>query len=169
MWLIWSNEHSAYWGPEERFYVATREEAGRYSLKDALRIVRDGNKDMKEERVPNESMIADGLMTEDVSDGFHTFDELYKHRIILFIVLCRTLANQVEDFGKPWKSRKHSDGSSFDGWFIMGIYTEKGDQISYHIPDRYWGITLFATELERAPEWDGHTSEDVLHRLLTKI
>lgn len=114
-----------------------------------------------------------------VSDGYHTFDELYDHRITLFIALCRQL-EQRRDIGEEivpgqvveitrtfdvWRSKTHHDGTSWDGWFIMGIGTKKGKQISYHIPLSRWDETGFAETLDRAPEWDGHTSDDVIQRL----
>lgn len=98
-----------------------------------------------------------------VSDGYHTFDELYDHRIELFIALCK----ELDDTGKcpVWRSRLHHDGTGYGGWFIMGIEREKGKQISYHLPLSYWDATSFCRTEDRAPEWDGHTSADVLKRL----
>lgn len=105
-------------------------------------------------------------------DGYHTFDELYEHRIILFIALCRLLRRQEHavlslpgEFAFVWRSKLHSDGSSFEGWFILGISQEKGEQITYHLPVSKWEATGFAETLAQAPEFDGHTSEDVLQRL----
>ena len=37
-YLIWSNEHRAWWGPGERGYVKRVENAGRYSRNEALAI-----------------------------------------------------------------------------------------------------------------------------------
>lgn len=104
---------------------------------------------------------------ECVCDGYHTFDELYDHRITLFITLCRVLiSDQGSEHWEPvWRSRLHHDGTSFEGWFIMGVGKNKGQQISYHLPLSRWEETNFAETLERAPEWDGHTSDDVLERL----
>lgn len=98
------------------------------------------------------------------SDGYHTFDELYEHRIALFVSLCAWI---VECGIGPhvWCSRLHSDGTSIDGWFIAGIGIKHGEQITYHLPDSEWDRCSFMTERERAPEWDGHTSEDVVKRL----
>ena len=108
----------------------------------------------------------------EVSDGYHTFSELYKHRISLFIALCKVCQGWIDtegEFGlcgrKPWKSKKHSDGTSLKGWFVMGIGEEKGRQITYHIPLERWSEVSFAKTLKKAPEYDGHTSEDVLKRL----
>lgn len=125
--------------------------------------------------VNHELIRAEGENLE-VSDGYHTFDELYDHRITLFIILCKTfLRNQeyqsyiggVAGVFKSlvWRSKLHSDGSVFDGWFVLGIGKEKGKQITYHLPNDRWDETSFAETLEKAPEWDGHTSQDVITRL----
>lgn len=103
------------------------------------------------------------LDTNKISDGYHTFGELYDHRITLFIALCRIYS--IEMGGPVWKSKKHHDGSSYDGWFIMGIFKEKGKQISYHLPISRWDDINYCEELDAAPEWDGHTSNQVLERL----
>ena len=92
-----------------------------------------------------------------VSDGYHTFDELYYHRMILFAVICKH--NRL-----AWKSNKHDDGTMFEDYFIVGIKTPKG-QYSYHYHIKYWD--LFKTIiLDKAPVWDGHKPEDV-DRLLS--
>lgn len=106
---------------------------------------------------------AAGVDINQVSDGYHTFGELYEHRISLFIALCRIWS--LEMGGPVWKSRTHHDGTSYDGWFIMGIGKEKGKQISYHLPVSKWDECNYCEELGNAPEWDGHTSSDVLERL----
>jgi hypothetical protein len=111
-------------------------------------------------------------ITENTSDGYHTFKELYEHRILLFIALCRILRNdpqyQTGQKSEIWCSVLHSDGTKYDDWFILGIGKEKGEQITYHLPARFWNeVCEFAFVLDKAPEWDGHTSEDVLKRLST--
>lgn len=109
-------------------------------------------------------------------DGYHTFNELYDHRITLFVALCRLRKNVIiktANVGpstiysgrEVWRSKLHSDETSFDGWFILGIGKENGRQITYHLPLNRWEETDFAETLEKAPEWDGHTSDDVLERL----
>lgn len=55
----------------------------------------------------------------------------------------------------------------WDGWFIAGIGIEKGETLTYHLPISEWD-NLDAEDIDFAPEWDGHTSEDVL-LLLSKI
>lgn len=104
-----------------------------------------------------------------ISDVYHTYGELHQHRIALFIALCKVLieytGGKYSGSWDIWKSKKHHDGTEFDGWFIAGIGIEKGDQISYHLPVSKWDETDFIKELDKAPEWDGHTSADVLKRI----
>lgn len=95
-----------------------------------------------------------------VSDGYHTFDELYYHRMILFATIC----NQNYDIA--WKSWKHHDGTMYDDYFIVGVETSKG-QYSYHYHKDYWDIFKCCEHIT-APEWDGHQPSDI-DRLLTLI
>jgi len=98
------------------------------------------------------------------SDGYHTFDELYDHRITLWIALCRNFCKHAM-LSYPWRSRIHSDGTSFEGWFVLGYRSLPGEQITYHLPDSRWDECNFAVDLDRCPTFDGHTSADVIERL----
>jgi len=105
--------------------------------------------------------------TECDCDGYHTFNELYEHRCRLFIAL------MWAKWRNAWASKVHADGSIWEGWFIAGIHTKSGD-ITYHLPIKYWDEIFMCRKdgeqeciitLDKAPEWDGHTSDDVLERL----
>lgn len=102
--------------------------------------------------------------TNDISDTFHTFRDLYAHRIELFIALCKQLSKN--DFPLIWKTYFYSDGKPVErDWFIMGINDRAGEQITYHIPMSEWNKTFFAKQIDKAPDWDGHDSKDVLKRI----
>lgn len=88
-----------------------------------------------------------------ISDGSHTFDGLYYHRMILFSVICNTYSENA------WKSWKHNDGTMFEDYFIVGITTKDGDY-SYHYHKDYWN-EFNVKELEYAPKWDGHIPGDI--------
>jgi hypothetical protein len=104
-------------------------------------------------------------ITGKTSDGYHTFNELYDHRVTLFMALCAAI-NGENGYGIVWRSEFHSDGSKFDGWFVLGIGTKPGEQMTYHLPMNQWeNCKTFSLELERAPAFDGHMSADVLKRL----
>lgn len=92
----------------------------------------------------------------EISDGYHTFDELYYHRMILFACMCNIC-------GDAYKSKLHHDGTMYDDYFIVWIDTPKGTA-SYHYHMDHWD-RFSCSEKERAPEFDGHTSDDVLERL----
>lgn len=94
----------------------------------------------------------------DFSDGYHTFNELYHHRAVLFSVICNTFPE------KAWKSKLHDTGDMYEGMFIAGIETEQG-QATYHYDiELYWDM-FKVKELDKAPKWDGHTPSDAIERI----
>ena len=101
-------------------------------------------------------------ITGQTSDGYHTFDELYLHRNLLFIALLNERGG--------WAADKHHDGTMYDGFFIAGMGLS-GKQIAYHLPDDLRTIveSVGITIDNFAPEWDGHTSDDVLRRIIDYI
>ena len=96
----------------------------------------------------------------DLNDGYHTFNDLYHQRAMLFAALVKAHKD------KAWKSWKHEDGEKCfgGGWFIVGIDTPQGSY-TYHYEEKYWGL-FKCVALERAKHWDGHTDKDV-ERLLS--
>ena len=101
-----------------------------------------------------------------ISDGYHTFAELYEHRHALFLALVSTMPECFV------MSRRHSDGKlCFGGheWFIVIGELPTGDQISYHLPVSLWdsATKTGVREVEKALSWNGHTSEDVVDSLFT--
>jgi hypothetical protein len=99
-----------------------------------------------------------GISRKRISDGYHTFDELYYHRMMLFSVIC----NQNKDLA--WKSKLHHDGTMFDEEsFIVGIETPEG-QYSYHYHLDHWDMYQ-VKELDYAPEYDGHKPSDITRLL----
>ena len=135
-------------------------------LSDALAIVvKDNEKSAKFiiDRVP--SAQPEGYIKipetgiDDLSDGFHTFRQLYYQRMMLFA----TIVKQNKD--KAWKSLRHEDGELCfgGGWFIVGIDTPEGSY-TYHYEDNYFSL-FDCEELERGKHWDGHTEKDVTRLL----
>jgi hypothetical protein len=97
-----------------------------------------------------------------VSDGYHTFGELYAHRRALMLVLMRSHP------ADSWRSREHhpADGPMFDGDFIVGIDAPTGG-IRYHVGVEHWSMFDFAITLPHAPKWDGAGPDATVERLLT--
>lgn len=102
--------------------------------------------------------------TDGISDGYHTFGELYEHRIALWIAYCNEIENTWHQ-SRVWKTKKHSDGSEIDGWFVLGMDYLEGYQKTYHLPISYWEECSRFKTLDKAKNYDGHTSKDVLRRL----
>lgn len=94
---------------------------------------------------------------KEISDGYHTFGELYYHRMILFSVICKMYKD------KAWKSWKHDDGTMFNDSFIVGIDTPEG-QYTYHYNTRFFDV-FDVKELAFAPTYDGHKPKDITRLL----
>lgn len=99
-----------------------------------------------------------GLSLKEISDGWHTFEELYYHRMILFLTIQKANKNI------SWKSKKHHDGTMFEDSFIVGIETPEG-QYTYHYNLKYWDLFEEIKELNYAPEYDGHKPKDITRLL----
>lgn len=103
------------------------------------------------------------LAAGEASDGAHTHNELYEHRMWLTI-------HAIEAWSwwsgfEAVKSRKHADGELCfgGGWFIVMVKLPAG-WISYHYEDQYWDL-FHVPEAELPPEYDGHTPADVVNRM----
>lgn len=97
-----------------------------------------------------------------VSDGCHTFEELYTFRKLYNAVLFNEWAKQ----GKydVHKSYIHNDGTFVEGYFIVVAMLPTG-QISNHYKVEDWDLFDIPDEYKAMYEYDNHTSEDVLQRL----
>lgn len=103
----------------------------------------------------------------EISDGYHTLDELYEFRKAYNALLF----NEWHYYGgkgnfNPVKSKRHSDGELCfgGGWFVVSAETRCG-QITNHYELKDWDLFRIP-EVEKAPEWDGHTVRESLQRLL---
>lgn len=108
-----------------------------------------------------------------ISDGYHTFGELYEHRHALFIAL---MASHPES---SWWSLTHKDEGNtpcYDGYFIAGINIpvksygkREWIQVSYHLPIKYLDTVKAFYPQSYQPKYDGHTSNDVVERILNWV
>ena len=100
----------------------------------------------------------------EVSDGYHTFNELYEYRMLYNAALFNEFAKQ--GLYDVHKSRKHSDGEYPFGdsnWFIVMAELPTG-QISNHYEMKDWD-KFQIPEKPLANKWDGHSPKDVADRL----
>lgn len=107
---------------------------------------------------------------DELSDGYHTFKELYQHRLLLTAHLFNSLHSRFYEWGngaEVFKSYRHYDGElCFEGgWFIVMSILPGIGQISYHYGNEHWDLFKIP-EVEKPPvPFDGHTGADVLERL----
>lgn len=96
------------------------------------------------------------IVNGDMSDGYHTFDELYEHRCALYVLLCLQAPEYC--FWRP----------DFEGWFVLyiDIPIPGIGQISYHIPNGMFYLIENKIKQDDDHKWDGHKSKDVVNRLL---
>ena len=99
-----------------------------------------------------------------ISDGYHTFNELYEYRLLYNASMFNELAKQ--GLYDVHKSKLHSDGTipfSDENWFIVQAELPTG-QISNHYEMKDWEL-FNVPEKEKANPYDGHTPQDVAKRL----
>lgn len=99
-----------------------------------------------------------------ISDGYHTFNELYEFRKVFNAALFNEWAKQNKYF--VHKSIRHHDGELCfgGGWFIVVALLASG-QISNHYEEKDWHLFEVRAVEKAQFEFDGHTGKDVLERL----
>lgn len=104
----------------------------------------------------------------EVSDGFHTFNELYDFRMVYNAALFNEWARR--GIYSVHKSYRHHDGEECfgGGWFIVVAMLPTG-QISNHYKNEFWNYFRVPSYEKAQFEYDGHTSGDVLERLKAVI
>jgi hypothetical protein len=104
------------------------------------------------------------IIDKHTSDGHHTFEELYRYRLLYNAALFNEWAKL--DLYDVHKSRLHHDGTvPFDDpkWFIVVAELPTG-QISNHYRTGDWDL-FQVSERELPNVYDGHTPAVVAERL----
>ena len=102
------------------------------------------------------------MSNDNLDDEHHSMDELYEHRAALNFALMKAYPDM------SWISKLHDDGTMFDDYFVCGMKLPTGD-ITYHYSLKYWKLltdVVGIKVLDKAPKWDGYSSEDVVDRLM---
>lgn len=107
-----------------------------------------------------------GVDESQVSDGYHTFAELYEFRKMYNAALFNEWAKQGKyDVHKSWY---HNDGEPCFGklnkWFIVVAVLPTG-QISNHYKLADWDLFQIPETSKAKYAFDGHTPKNVLDRL----
>ena len=104
-----------------------------------------------------------GLPISQISDGYHTFDELYEYRKLYHAAFINSIDQNIGVSVE--KSKVHHDGTNWEGWFIIVIQSANFGQISNHYKIEDWDL-FCCREVKKATEpWDGHTPEEGKKRL----
>ena len=114
-------------------------------------------------RLENNIVVGDDV--ENVSDGYHTFDELYRFRMLYNAGFFNLLAKLDEC--EVYKSEKHYDGEYPFGenkMFIVSAMLPTG-LISNHYSLEYWDLFKVRAVDKSIFEYDGHDSSDVVSRI----
>lgn len=120
----------------------------------------------------------------EISDGYHTFNELYYFRMLYNAALfnqwgefervnphhshdddkAQPLFLPLHDVHKSWK---HNDGNLCfgGGWFVVVAILPAG-QITNHYPAEYWDLFKIPSVEKAKFAFDGHTAEDTASRIL---
>lgn len=99
----------------------------------------------------------------ELSDGYHTHNELYEYRLLYNAHAARGWLAA----GCPVsRSKRHDDGEECfgGGWFVVAATLPTG-QVSNHYRLDDWGLFDGIPELPTAPMWDGHTPAEAAERL----
>lgn len=103
-----------------------------------------------------------------VSDGYHTFGDLYDYRLAYNALLFNEWA-RLDLFGVH-KSRRHYTGELCFGGshFIVAALLPTG-LISNHYKHKYWELFDIKSYEKALYKYDDHTSKDVLDRMFKYI
>lgn len=101
---------------------------------------------------------------EQVSDGYHTFAELYEYRKLYNAAFFNELAKK--GICNVHKSKRHATGEECfgGGWFVVMADLPTG-QISNHYELKDWDLFKCA-EKSCSDIWDGHSPQEAAKRLL---
>ena len=108
----------------------------------------------------------DGDIIDKVSDGHHTFEELYDFRMIYNAGFFSMLHKTHPEY-KTHKSRKHYDGEypfNKKTMFIVSTKLPTG-MISNHYNMKDWDYFKIPETPKSILKFDGHTPEDVMDRM----
>lgn len=135
------------------------------------------NKQNEFYRVQQDILKIDSELRENLTDGYHSFWELYEFRKVYnaalfnewasdsFLVKGRN-SNKVAIKYGVHKSWRHHDGELCfgGGWFIVSAMLPNG-LISNHYKAEDWDLFKIPVVEKALYEYDGHVGKDVLERL----
>ena len=101
----------------------------------------------------------------EISDGYHTFAELYEYRMLYNALAVNAMPDKAV---KCWR---HSDGELCfgGGWFAVVLNLPAG-QVTNHYPAKDWSLfQIPEVSHDALPPYDGHTPQDAAARLRQSV
>jgi len=109
--------------------------------------------------------LPNGVDVGEVSDGYHTFNELYEFRKMYNAALFNEWASSGKyEVHKSTRHHGEEEACFGGGWFIVVAMLPEG-QISNHYPLEDWSLFNIPCHEEALYPFDGHTPRDVLKRI----
>jgi hypothetical protein len=103
------------------------------------------------------------LASGEMSDGYHTHNELYQYRMLYNVLALHGFMTAGWHVTRSW--RHHSGEECFGGdWFVVHAETPTG-QITNHYRGEHWNLFAGIPEVETSPKWDRHTPPVAAQRL----
>lgn len=100
----------------------------------------------------------------ELTDGYHTMQDLYDHRRALTAALAAVAAPH-----SAYRTRHHHPTDTepmHPGYFLVSIHLPGQGEIRYHYPIQHWDDFAAVPEVPYAAVWDGATPADNITRLL---
>lgn len=120
--------------------------------------------DKKELVIGKDIILPEGYTKNSVSDGYHTFDELYEFRKVYNALLFNEWAK--ENKYNVHKSLRHNTGEfCFDGDYFIVVAILPTGQITNHYKLVDWSLFNVPEKDIAEYPYDGHTPQDVLDRM----
>ena len=107
-----------------------------------------------------------GYDVQTISDGYHTFSELYELRLAYNAALFNEWTSGKKydvHKSKTFQDIETGEYTQWEGWFIVVAETPNG-QIGNHYPVAAWDKFKVA-EKEKANAWDGNMPDTICERL----
>ena len=102
-------------------------------------------------------LVKSGVSVGELSDGYHSYNELDRFRMLYN-------AGLFNEWARQGKYDVHR--STVGGWFVVVAQLPTG-QISNHYELVYWDLFNEVPTVDKANHpWDGHTSKDVETRMI---
>lgn len=125
----------------------------------------DFNPESREKAIEKGLIIPEDGNPDFVSDGYHTFAELYDFRLAYNAALFNEWANGGKY--RVHKSQRHADGElcfGRDDYFVVTAMLPDG-QVSNHYNMEFWDLFDIPEQDKVLWEYDGHSPQDVLDRI----